>query len=303
MLPKKYNFVREIVSELWDGDPESLILVRESANVVFRFQSNDVDYFLRITNIWKREKVVSAMSYLRYVHGKGAPVYEPIASMNGRYIEDYDHHNSTYMCRVYAAVAGKVLTNRCDDPVIYTAWGKAIAQLHEAAITYKPSPKLYFWSHDEEVEETVEFLPPKDAVAWREYEAVMGWFESKPAIDGGFGVTHGDCNAGNFVWNGRTITIIDFDEPMWEWYAADVARPFLEILDFPLELRRALMAAFVAGYREIRPLDDFTVASLPWFIRFKNLAIYAWELGDNDTPYNHPDMIELRELFANPVKW
>ncbi len=234
---------------------------------------------------------------------KNGPLTRHGFKQNGRFIEDYVHNNSTYMCRVYEEVQGQVLTNRCTDPVIYAAWGSAIAQLHEAASHYQPHPDLYFWSHDQEVQEIVEFLPPHDELAWREYEQVMGWFNQMPPINGGYGVSHGDCNAGNFIWNGRSITIIDFDEPMWEWFAADVARPFLEVHDFPLALRRQLMAALVKGYRGIRPLSDLTVASLPWFMRFKTLSGYAWELGDNDKPYDHPDMVTCRKLFAHPLAW
>lgn len=90
---------------------------------------------------------------------------------------------------------------------------------------------------------------------------------------------------------------------MWEWFAADVARPFKEITDFPLALRRELMAALVLGYREIRPLSDLTVASLSWFLRFKSLSAYACDLGDNGTSYDDPDMDSYRELFAHPVEW
>jgi Ser/Thr protein kinase RdoA (MazF antagonist) len=302
-LPEKYSFVRDIVSKLWAGAPGSVKLVRESANVVFRFEAGGVGRYLRITNVWQRKKVVSAMDYLRFLHGQGAPVCAPIASVNGRFIEDYQHDNSTYMCRTYEEVPGEVLTNRCTDPIIYEAWGKAIAQLHQAASRYQPHPDLYFWSHDQEVQETLEFLPPHDELGWREYEQVMDWLNNMPPIDGGFGVTHGDCNAGNFIWNGEAIRIIDFDEPMWEWFAADVARPFKEITDFPLALRRELMAALVKGYRGIRPLSDLTVASLPWFIRFKSLSAYAWDLGDNGTTYDDPDMVSYRELFANPIEW
>jgi len=44
------------------------------------------------------------------------------------------------------------------------------------------------------------------------------------------------------VLYGRTITIIDFDEPM--------------------------------------PLAETTLASLPWFMRMKDMAVYAWELSE-----------------------
>ena len=303
MLTKKYQFVSEIVTKFWHGDPNSVELVRESANIVFKFRQQEHHRFLRISNVWHPEKILSAIDFLRYSHANGAPVYEPIASVNGRFIEPYTHHNSTYLCRTYESIAGETLTHRCTSPIIYEAWGHAIAQLHEVAVQYRPDPNLYFWSRKEEWDKTKIGLSPNDAPLWQEFELIDNWFKSNPPIDGGFGITHADCNAGNFIWNGRTITIIDFDEPMVEWMAADVARPFLEVLDFPLSLRQQLMAALVKGYRGVRPLDNFTVTHLPWFIRFKALSGYAWEIGDNDKSPYAPDMVARRNDIVNPLEW
>ena len=162
MLPPKYAFVRQTVVELWAGEPDSVTLVRESANVVCRFEVKGNGRFLRITNIWQRKKVVSAIDYLRFLYGRGAPMCAPIASVNGRYIEDCAHNNSIYMCRACAEAPGEVLGNRCTEP---KARGKAIARLHQVVSRYQPHPDLYFWSHDQEVQETIEFLPSDDVLA------------------------------------------------------------------------------------------------------------------------------------------
>lgn len=315
---EKFAFVREIV-ELWGGEPDSLALVRDGINVVFRYRQGPRYCFLRISKYWAPKKIISAMDYLNFLWQRGAPVCEPIASRNGRFIEYYTHHNAPqgthyrdrhhtdgidrYICRVYAEVPGETVTNRCTDPIIYEAWGVALAKLHEVAALYQPSPELYFHSWQKEFNDTKMWLPPDDTVAWQEFDRLRAWYDSLEQIGGGFGVTHADCNAGNFIWNGQSITIIDFDEPMTNWFASDGARPFREIEDFPLPLRRQLKAAFVSGYRQIRYLSDETVASLPQFIRFKNLAMYAWEIGDCGTPYDTDYLAEMRQHFENPVEW
>lgn len=181
-MPEKYAFVPGTVLPLWQGHLDSIQFVRESANIVFRFETaGGHGRYLRITRVWQREKVVSAMDYLRFLVERGAPVYRPFPSVQGR--------------------------------------------------------------------------------------------------------------------------IIDFDEPMRGWFAADVARPFREIADFPLALRQQLMRAFISGYREIRPFNEQSAAALPWFLRLKNLSIYAWELEDNDGQVDDPEMIALRREIINPTLW
>ena len=297
-----YDFVRPYLTQLWGGEPDSLQLVREGANVVFRFTTGGYGRYLRITSIWERKKVISALAYLDYLARQGAPVCAPVASVNGRLLEDIRHNGITYMARVYEEAEGETLTNRCTDPTIYRAWGQAIALLHKAAATYQPDPDLYFFSAEKEWQDTAVWLPEDDTAAWTEFERIDAWRRNLPSLPTGFGVTHADCNAGNFVWNGRTITIIDFDEPMLTWFAADIARPFLEIYDFPLALRRELLAAFLAGYGAVRPLDEATIVSLPWFMRMKDIAVYAWELSEG-VPFDAPHIREYRRRFVRPLCW
>lgn len=309
MLDPNYNFVRDIVV-LWGGDPDSIELVRDIINVVFRYEEpGQGGRYLRISKFWEPKKIIGATDYLRFLWAGGAPVCAPVAAKNGRFINYYTTSpgdggsDDRYICRVYSEAVGETLTNRCTNPIIYEAWGKAIAQLHQVAIHYQPAPDLYFHTWEKEFQDTQAWLPPHDTIAWQEFERLRHWFDQMPPIDGGFGITHADCNAGNFVWNGRLITIIDFDEPMVNWFASDVARPFLEMQDFPLPLRRQLMAAFLHGYRQIRPLSEATAAALPYFMRFKTLAAYAWELGDCGTPFETDYLADLRRQFANPTEW
>lgn len=314
---ENFTFVRDIV-EMWGGDPDSLELIRDIINVVFRYREGEKYRYLRISKYWAPKKIIGSTDYLRFLWQHGAPVCEPIPSQNGRFIEYYIHKNAPkgthyrdrllegddvrYICRVYGEAPGETLTNRCTSPAIYEAWGQALAQLHHVAVRYKPAPDLYFHSWEKEFDNTKEWLPAHDTVAWREFEKLQAWLKTMEEIDGGFGITHADCNAGNFIWNGRFITIIDFDEPMQNWFASDVARPFREIDDFPDTLRRQLIAAFLNGYRQIRPLGDETVANLPWFLRFKNLAMYAWEIGDCGTPFDAEELVTMREQFALPIE-
>jgi Ser/Thr protein kinase RdoA (MazF antagonist) len=52
------------------------------------------------------------------------------------------------------------------------------------------------------------------------------------------------------------VTIFDFDEAAQSWYADDIARATRDLDRLPMPGRQQLLAAFVTGYRGIRPLDD-----------------------------------------------
>ena len=54
----------------------------------------------------------------------------------------------------------------------------------------------------------------------------------------GYGLIHGDYRPGNVIWDGTTARTIDFDEPNYHWYIADVSRALMELFDQPLAQRR-----------------------------------------------------------------
>ena len=82
-----------------------------------------------------------------------------------------------------------------------------------------------------------------------------------------FGLTHTDVRSENAMWDGERVRIIDFDEPVYHWYASDVMRPFLEFARLPADEFDSLFDAFLAGYREVREFSDrwaaATVTLLP----------------------------------------
>lgn len=102
------------------------------------------------------------------------------------------------------------------------------------------------------------------------------------------------------------ITIIDFDDPVWHWFATDLARPFLELADHPLEDRRQVLGWFNKGYHSERPIDKIWVENLPWFMRMKTLGIYAWSAAhwDPRQPLTRTEWIaNYHHRFTHPLDW
>ena len=126
-----------------------------------------------------------------------------------------------------------------------------------------------------------------------------------------FGMTHGDYNLGNVLWDGQRVWTIDFDEPLRCWYAADLARPFRDYAGRPRDERRAILEDLVKGYRSVQPLAERWLAELPWFMRMKDLEVYTWALAEGRA---EPDFLAggqpldealttLRARLERPLDW
>ena len=84
---------------------------------------------------------------------------------------------------------------------------------------------------------------------------------------------HGDPEADNVVWSAAAdaSVFVDLDDAAPGWFAADVAFALrawsppaaAPVLDHPI------VAAFITGYRDIRPLTDEELSWLPVFARWQ----------------------------------
>lgn len=102
--------------------------------------------------------------------------------------------------------------------------------------------------------------------------------DSLPRQD--YGLIHGDYRPGNVIWDGATARTIDFDEPNYHWYIADVSRALLELTDQPLAARRRYRQEFMRGYRSQHRLDEWWVTQLPFFAQHRAMLMYAWDVQE-----------------------
>jgi Ser/Thr protein kinase RdoA (MazF antagonist) len=89
-----------------------------------------------------------------------------------------------------------------------------------------------------------------------------------------FGLVHADLRLANLLVDGETLRVIDFDDCGLSWFVYDFAAAvsFLEHEPFI----PAVMAAWVAGYREEAPLDAHDVSMLPTFVMLRRILLTAW---------------------------
>ena len=89
-----------------------------------------------------------------------------------------------------------------------------------------------------------------------------------------YGVIHADLHTGNVLLDGERLTAIDFDDAGFGWHAYDIAVALFNHRDAPEY--PAVEAAFLRGYRAVRPLSAATCALLPMFSLIRALAIIGW---------------------------
>lgn len=308
MMLKKidHELLPQLAGSLWDADLQSIKLINSDMSLVYKFKSHSKCYYLRVTHpvIRSQSELNAAIAYQRHLFDYGAPICEPVKSCNGNYIEEVIHHDDTYLVHVNEEIGGEFIHLNHKDKNPYIAWGKSLAHLHRAAKSYHPDHNHRFLDWRDLWEEVGRNIHNEDDVIKAEYEEIDDWFSVLNKTQYDFGITHGDHRLESVLYDGQQVHIIDFDEPVYHWYWADLARPFLEQNPKKIAKWRKKAAWFLEGYSTILPFEDEKINYLPWFIRMKNMDIYLemkHNPGVHGGGFGYDRLAELCENISNPL--
>ena len=120
------------------------------------------------------------------------------------------------------------------------------------------------------------------------HEALLGYGKASQ----GYGMIHADLHLDNLLAQDGRLWVIDFDDAGYGWHAYELAVAVYDYLDHPDF--EALVEALVAGYRELRPLDDRALDAMPHFLTIRSLALLGWvhQRPDLDRAECLPNMVE-----------
>ena len=274
-----HRLVPALLRELWDGDPVSLRLIGQDYNIVFRFEIDGRGRYLRICHpaLHPLPKARAVMRFLRFLAAEQVPVGQPVPSVNGEYIVVLE---GGYFAAAQIEAPGTDMEQHLLDISVYQAWGQSLGQLHAASRRYQPDLSIdyafpsvqQFWRN---IKPTVR---TQSSELQRVYAELTDTMHSLPSHD--YGLTHGDYRPGNVIWDGTTARAIDFDEPNYHWYIADVCRALMELYDQPLAVRRRHREEFMRGYLSQHQIDEWWVTQLPYFAQHRALLMYAWDVQE-----------------------
>ena len=103
-----------------------------------------------------------------------------------------------------------------------------------------------------------------------------------PRAEEGYGLIHADLHGGNFFVDVASgdITVFDFDDCCYGWYAMDVAMALFDMLVvYPRSEERAFARAFLRtylkGYNGEHRLSGFWIEQIPDFLKLLEIGVYA----------------------------
>ena len=295
-------------ASLWIDKPANLKLINNQINCVYRFEFKEHGYYLRLTHekIRTRAELEGAIDYQQHLFHHHAPICHPIPAQSGKLIEVVKQNDLEFFAHVCREVPGTSITFDYTNKEPYFAWGRSLAQLHSASQSYQPNAHQFLTWKDL-LQETKEFAQQEPKEIREIYNRIEAWFNQNPVSELTYGLTHGDHRTGNVLYDGRQVHLIDFDEPVFHWFMADIARPCLELCTQPQASWKPLFDWYIEGYRSIQPLSDHDLKTINWYIQMKSLDIYLWcknswsELTAPGGKSREQWLAELRQMAITPL--
>ncbi|AJQ57331.1 aminoglycoside phosphotransferase [Bacillus thuringiensis] len=282
-------------------------------NYIFKAKGdNDEDYVLRLTHSSHRSKkeVEAELDFLRYVAEHGAKVAGPLNSTSQNLVEEIGAEDSTFFfASLFTYAKGEQVKGE-ESPywgeAYFEAWGKAIGQLHRLTMSYPKTDYRDTWEEDESgiVNELEDDQVKKIAAV------LMDEIKALPVERETFGLMHGDIHPGNFHYDGKELTIFDFDDAAYNYFIHDLAMVlYYSILFTPwtaeekTDFARKQLQVLRKGYEHEHRLADSWYESLPLFLRLRDVGLYGTlqkKFKGKGMPDNFRELSE--ELYERIIK-
>ena len=269
----------------WFKGGQRVRVVRASANFVCRVESSGQTYYLRFNHSSERipEKIEAEIQFILYLREKGVNANKPVLSLLGNYVESIPTELGVFHAVLFEAVLGEHLESSDLDLQGFHRWGQALGELHEASVGYSSG---FIPSWRDTVAYIRGLLPDDDIIVRNELDRVASALDELPVDESCYGVIHYDFEMDNICWKDDVPGFMDFDDCVYQWYAADIVYALRDLYDdkiSQINLEDEKFQSFLDGYRSIRRIHDVNLEKLPLHFRLHNLHSYArihWSIID-----------------------
>ena len=252
---------------------------------IYEFDRDDGQFILRIGHSHRRspDLIRGEVDWINYLASGGVTVARAVLSQTGNLVELIeDGHGGQFLCTSFVKAKGGPAGKNQINERLFRNYGRLLGQMHALAKTYQPSAstwKRHAW--DDPLNNTPDRqLPQSETLLRQRYQSLYKHLQSLPRDTDGYGLIHQDAHLGNlFVDKDYTMTLFDFDDSVYGHFIYDIAMVLFYIVMWDTNdmtsFTRRFMPTFLQGYREHNNLDPHWLAELPYFLKLREIDLFA----------------------------
>lgn len=268
-------------------DPESLELLGDFENHVFCGRRDDRKVILRLTSARHRslEQLQAELDWVVFLARRNAPVVEPIPLESGNLVDEVQANDRRFFSVLFDFAPGN-WPDRNDpeswNSTLFERWGELVGQLHALSTEYtvpNGRPRREDW-HEEEMFQVSKYVPASDKEALDACREILKTVRELPLDSALYGITHSDLHTGNFHVHQGNLMAFDFDDCAYQWFVYDLAVivgcvPNYENGESLESAANDFLPHFMTGYRRHFDLSPEALATLPLFLRLRDVALFT----------------------------
>lgn len=265
---------------------------------LFEFERDGQELILRLSHSLRRTEdlLQGELDWINSLAEAGVAVARAIPSRQGRLVEAIpDGKSGQFLATVFRRAPGRPPWKVGWTSERYQAYGRLLGSLHAHSATYQPSnPSWKRPKWDDPVFEVVErYLPASETGARQIYRSLCAHLQTLPRQRQVYGLIHQDAHESNLLMDeAGNLTLIDFDDCVYSWYANDLAIVLFYITIGVEDVRgftRTFLTDFLHGYRQVYPFETHWLAEFPLFLKMREIELYAVIHRDFDVQaIDHP---------------
>lgn len=279
-------------------DEDKIKLLDGFESFMFEYEKDGSAYILRLSHTRRRtpELIQGEVDWINYLAAGGAGVAKAVLSEKGELVEliddgEGDHFLATAFVK---AQGGPVWGTDHWGESFFEDYGRLLGRIHCLSKTYTPSDLAWnrgMWNDTANLD-IREHLEQDDTLVGERYAALIAYLETLPQDDESFGMIHQDAHGGNFfVDDDGHITLFDFDDCLYGHFVYDLAMVLFYAVTNRAdadEFAPIFWEPFWRGYCEENELDDLWLKEIPYFMKLREIDLYAVLTRD----YSPEDWVE-----------
>lgn len=288
------QFSNEVLSEAaqrFGMSPDSLKLLGDFENYVYEGTIDGVGYVLRLTHSSHRSTnmVLGELEWINYLAENEVRVAKALPSTSGKLAEEIQVGKDYFVASVFQKAKGRPLdrTNPAEPTrEVITEWGRTIGRMHQATKHFAPSdPKFKRpqWFEDDLLC-FEKHLPKEDKHIVGIGYSLLEYAQKLPKSQDSYGLIHTDVHSGNFFVDEGKITVFDFDDSAYQWFASDIAIALYYTIWWKCNgqqqserdaYAKDFLTHFMMGYDAENKLDEYWLSELPFFLKLRDITLYT----------------------------
>jgi Ser/Thr protein kinase RdoA (MazF antagonist) len=239
-------------------------------------------------------EIESELDWIRALRGAGSvSTPAPITTLDGRTLSYFGSGETIRYVAAFEWVAGNEPELGGELVAWYHVLGQTNASLHQHSKTWRRPVgfERKVWNFDTIIGESAHWGDWRHAlgltsdgreVLERTHALLRKQVESYGMTPERFGLVHCDLRLANLVVDGEQLTVIDFDDCGFSWFAYD----FAACVSFLEEDPRIdeFLAAWLEGYRSVVAFSEEDERAIPMFLMLRRMQLTAWVASHSETP-------------------